>query len=357
MSSKSSSAAFTFSANLLRLVNTPRHYGQTWDAAIDLQFGAITPQQAQHLLGRSPGISGWTFGNHAIVSIGGLVVPAIGLAAGKGPLLSPTLLEGHPPRSSHEIVLGTSTLRQIGRHVGQTVAVTIDDHPLRKQIVGRAVFPNFGQGGFTPTDLGQGAQMSIQPLAPAARPGQGFAFVLVGFTPGQPRAAAMASFKRSVAGFCQRIPGPCVVGDPRPSGITSYTRIDRTPTVLAGLLAIIGTAVLAQFAVLSGQLRRREFAILKALGLLRRQVSSIAAWQVSILAGLALLVGLPLGIAVGRWAWVLFAHELGIPATATTPLTLVLLTVPAVLLIANAVAFWPGRTAARLRPADILRAE
>jgi predicted lysophospholipase L1 biosynthesis ABC-type transport system permease subunit len=147
------------------------------------------------------------------------------------------------------------------------------------------------------------------------------------------------------------------VTDQRPNGITSYTHIDRTPTVLAVLLAIIGAAVLAQFAVLSGRRRRRDFAILKALGLLRRQVSSITAWQISILAGLALLAGLPLGVAAGRWTWALFAHELGIPATAITPLPLVLLSVPAVILIANAVAFWPGRTAARLKPAEILRTE
>jgi len=31
--------------------------------------------------------------------------------------------------------------------------------------------------------------------------------------------------------------------------------------------------------------------------------------------------------------------------------------VPAVILIANAVAFWPGRAIARLSPADALRAE
>ena len=30
-------AAFTFGANLLQLVNTPPLYGQRWDAAIDLQ--------------------------------------------------------------------------------------------------------------------------------------------------------------------------------------------------------------------------------------------------------------------------------------------------------------------------------
>ncbi len=354
-------AAVTFGANLLHVVDTPRLYGQNWDTAIDLWFGAITPQQTQHLLGKTPGISGWTFGDHGIVSIGGVVVPAIGLTAGRGPLLSPTLLEGRPPRTDHEIVLGTSTLRRIGRHVGQAVTVTvIGGRRLRDRIVGRAVFPNFGQGGFTPTDLGQGAQTTAAALQPrAAAPGQrpGFQFVLVRFAPGQPRAATMAGFQRSMAGFCQRIGGPCLATDQRPNGITSYARIDGTPGVLAALLAILGAAVLAQFAVVSGRRRRRDFAILKALGLLRRQVSSITAWQISVLTGLALLAGLPLGIVAGRWSWALFAHDLGIPAGAITPLPLVLLMVPAVILIANTVAFWPGRATARLKPAEILRAE
>ena len=115
-----------FGANLLHLVNTPRHYGQAWDAAIDPQFGAITPQQTQHLIGKTRDISGWTFGNHEIVSIDGLIIPAIGLTAGKGPLLSPTLLEGRQPRTSHEIVLGTATLHRLGRQVGQTVTVTVN---------------------------------------------------------------------------------------------------------------------------------------------------------------------------------------------------------------------------------------
>jgi hypothetical protein len=36
---------------------------------------------------------------------------------------------------------------------------------------------------------------------------------------------------------------------------------------------------------------------------------------------------------------------------------LVLLMVPAVILVANAVAFWPARTAALLSPAEVLRTE
>jgi hypothetical protein len=358
-------AALTFSASLLHLVNAPRLYGQRWDAAIDLQFATITPAATGHHLGQLPGIAGWTFGHHGIIGIGGYVIPAIGLTAGKGPLLSPTLLQGHPPRTGSEIVLGTSTLRQIGRHVGQMVTVTVNGHPLRARIVGRAVFPDFGQGSFTPTDLGQGAQTTaaVLKLPPHVRPG--YEFVLLHFTPGPHRAAHIASFQHSMTGICRTIQQssrtiqqiPCVVTTQRPNGVINYASIDRTPAVLAALLALIGAAVLGQFIVVSGRRRRRDFAILKALGMFRRQVSAIIAWQVSTLTGLALLAGLPLGVAAGLWSWALFARGLGIPDGAITPTWPVLLMVPSVILIANAVAFWPGRAIARLSPADALRAE
>ena len=354
-------AALTFGASLLHLVSTPRLYGQRWHAAIDVQFATITPADAQQRLGRLRGVTGWTFGNHGIVGIGGHVIPAIGLTAGKGPLLSPTLLQGRPPRDSSEIVLGTSTLRQIGRHVGQLVTVTVSGAQLRARIVGRAVFPNFGQGSFTPTDLGQGAQttaavLKTESFPPGAPPG--FQFVLVSFAPGPHRAAHIADFQQSMTGFCQTIhQSTCVVTSQRPNGVTNWASIDRTPAILAAALAAVGAAVLGQFIVVSGRRRCRDFAIFKALGLLRRQVSAITAWQVSTLTGLALLAGLPLGIAVGRWSWMLFCRGLGIPAVPITPIWLVLVMVPAVIVIANAVAFWPGRAAARLSPAEVLRAE
>jgi putative ABC transport system permease protein len=358
-------AVVTFGANLVRLVSAPPMYGQRWAAAIDVQFPTpgITPAAAGRQLGSLPGVADWTFGYHGIVEIGGRVIPAIGLAAGKGRLLSPTLLQGRPPRTGTEIVLGTSTLRQIGRHVGQTITVTVDRRPLRTQIVGRAVFPNFGQGSFTPTDLGQGALttaavlrsqvLSLSPGVPS-----GFEFVLLNFTPGPRRAANIARFQRSMTGFCRNVQqSTCVVTDQRPNGITNYASIESTPAALAALLAVVGTAVLGQFIVVSGRRRRRDFAIIKALGMFRRQVSAITAWQVSTVTGLALLAGLPLGVVAGRWSWTLFADGLGIPAAPLTPIWPVLLIVPAVIVIANAVAFWPGRAAARLSPADVLRAE
>jgi putative ABC transport system permease protein len=405
-------AAFTFGANLLHLVHTPRMYGKTWDAAVDWQFGSFTPRQAEHVLGAAPGITGWTFGNHGTIGIGGLVVPAIrdvavefqfggvnpqaaervlratpgvsgwsfgshaiigidrsvvpaiGVAAGRGPLLAPVLLDGHPPRSSHEIVLGTSVLRRTGRRVGQSVTVTIGRRHESVRIVGRAVFPDFGQGGFTPTDLGNGAETAASLLAPprAGRPvppsRARYNFVLIRFTPGPRQAARIAAFGRSMAATCAQAELPtCVRTDQRPNGVTGYARIDGTPEVLAAVLAVLGLAALGQLMVASGRRRRRDFAILKTLGLVRRQVSSITAWQVSTLAGLALLAGVPLGVAAGHWTWALFATGLGISTTAITPVPLVLLTIPAVIVAANAVAFWPGRTTARLRRAEVLRAE
>jgi hypothetical protein len=350
-------AAVTFGGSLLQLVHTPRLYGQAWDASIDVQFGPIPPAQARHFLGGNPGVAGWTYGDHGIIGISGQLIPAIGLAPGHGAQAAPTLLAGRYPRTSREIVLGTSTLRSLGLQVGQQVTVTVSGHRSTDRIVGRAVFPDFGQGSFTPTDLGQGAETTAASLRPQGAP-PGFDFVLLKFRPGPGRAAAVARFRRSIAPFCAQVHLPtCVRFTQRPNGVTDYAVIDVTPEVLAGLLALLGLGVLGQLAVVSGRAQRHDFAVLKALGLLRRQVSEITAWQMTILAGLALLIGLPLGVAAGRWSWHLFGAGLGIPATASVPVPQVLLMVPAVLLLANAVAWWPGWRAARVSPAELLRTE
>jgi ABC-type lipoprotein release transport system permease subunit len=80
-----------------------------------------------------------------------------------------------------------------------------------------------------------------------------------------------------------------------------HPRIEGTPTALAVVLAVLGLAALGQFIVVSGR-RRRDFAILRTLGLARRQVRVITAWQVSTITGLALTVGIPLGVVAGYWS-------------------------------------------------------
>ena len=211
-------------------------------------------------------------------------------------------MAGRQPRTSREIVLGASTLRSLGLRVGQTVRVTIGGHPRLDRIVGQAVFPDFGQGSFTPTDLGRGAETMAAALPQAVPPGSrpGFEFLLIKFRPGAGLAAEVARFRRSAAPFCAQVQQlTCVLLTQRPNGVTDYAVIDTTPELLAGLLALLGLGVLGQLAVVSGRYQRHDFAVLKALGLLGRQVSEITTWQMTTLAGLALLIGLPLGVAAG----------------------------------------------------------
>ena len=80
-------------------------------------------------------------------------------------------------------------------------------------------------------------------------------------------------------------------------------------------------------------------------------------WQASALAAASLLVGLPLGLLAGRWAWLVFADSAGVGNAADIPAALVLLAIPATLILANLLAAGPGWTAARVRPARVLRAE
>jgi predicted lysophospholipase L1 biosynthesis ABC-type transport system permease subunit len=82
-------------------------------------------------------------------------------------------------------------------------------------------------------------------------------------------------------------------------------------------------------------------------------------WQACTLTGVALVLGVPVGILCGRVAWRLFAGQLGIQPVVVLPVILVPVVpvVPAALVLAVAVAAVPGESAARTRPAEILRSE
>jgi putative ABC transport system permease protein len=351
--------AGTFGANLLRLVGTPSLYGQSWDMAWNGQFVSVTPKQFSQISRHVPGISDVTFGVQGSVTIRKTVVPAIGLARGTGPVMSPTVLAGRPPAADGEIALGASVLRQLGKQVGQTVTVSTPGGTRRMLITGSAVFPYFGQGSFTSTDAGEGAETTAAVLAPAAtvEGGAGYQFALVSFASGPARQAHMAAFERAWQPFCASIQqSTCLVTEQRPNTVNNYAAIDATPEILAGVLALLGLVVLAQFIFASARRGRRDFALLKVLGMFRRDLSAVAFWQVATVTAVALVVGIPLGIAGGRWAWQLFANQAGLDPGTITPLP-VLWMIPATLAVAALVALPPARSVARIPAAATLRSE
>jgi ABC-type antimicrobial peptide transport system permease subunit len=97
--------------------------------------------------------------------------------------------------------------------------------------------------------------------------------------------------------------------------------------------------------------------MLRVLGMTVPQSRVVIITQASVLAAAGLLVGVPLGVALGRAVWRVVAH--GTPVQYTAPLTIwtLALIVPAALLAANLLAALPARQAARLRIAEVLRAE
>ena len=129
------------------------------------------------------------------------------------------------------------------------------------RVVGRAVFPAFGQGGFTPTDLGEGAAMQVADLAPTSSGGSGgYNFVLVRFAATPSKTADVRQLGTTFAtafglGGCKS--EACgFFSSQRPTDIADYARIGATPVVLAAVLGVLGVAVLAQLLVLSTRRRR-----------------------------------------------------------------------------------------------------
>jgi hypothetical protein len=148
-----------------------------------------------------------------------------------------------------------------------------------------------------------------------------------------------------------------VTGASPPSYIASYGDVRSTPFVLAALITILGVGVLAHLLITSVRSNRRELAVIKTIGGRRRQVLGIVMVQAVLLTGVALAVGLVLGIALGRGAWARFVTGLGLAPSTDIPVLQLAALVVFGLVSAMVIAFLPARSATRVVPARILRSE
>jgi ABC-type lipoprotein release transport system permease subunit len=101
----------------------------------------------------------------------------------------------------------------------------------------------------------------------------------------------------------------------------------------------------------------RELALLKTLGFTRRQTRSTIAWQATVSVALGAVIGVPLGLFVGRLLWIQFADEIHVVPRTSIPSVTIMFIVFGSLLLANLIAALPGRRAARTPPALVLRAD
>lgn len=235
-------------------------------------------------------------------------------------------------------------MERLGVEVGDQVEARFAGQDLSLVIVGRAVLHPAIQFSFT---VDEGALLSLEELRRLS-PDDPATHFLVGYAEGVDEAEAFAALQGDW--------GKTVLRSHPPVEVENLRRVAGLPDVGAGLVAAIALGTLAHALVTSVRRRRADLAVLKAIGFRPRDVAATVGWQATTIMVLALVAGLPLGVAAGRWSWQVVADGLGAPAPVIPVLT-VLVIVPVALAVANLVAALPARAAARIRPAVALRAE
>jgi FtsX-like permease family len=334
-------AALVFSASLDRLLTTPRLYGQNWDYEAPFD-PSVVPNLRNGIPEMPPGrwLGAAAVGLGSSLLIDGKHVGVMAFDDVKGHV-PPTVVEGRAPRAPDEILLARETLDALGVRIGDSVEVRRGERAARMRVVGRGVLP---EGEWI--KFGEGAALTFEAFKRVV-PDAILFFVHLRARAGAPRDASLAAFERHFDW-----PGPS-----RPSSIGDFGGVQGLPGLAALLVAAAAAGALAHALVTSVRHRRRELAILKTLGFVRGQVLAAVVWQSTIIVAIALLVGLPVGIAVGRFAWNVFAEDLGVLPESVVPIPATLVIVPAALVLANAIAAVPGLMAARTQPAVALRAE
>ncbi len=359
-------ATVTFGASLDHLVSTPALYGWNWSYALSGGAGGgggdIPARQATALLQHDRYLSAWSGADFAELEIDGQPVPTLGMNSGAR--VQPPILVGHNLESSGEIVLGALTLDQLHKHLGDMVTVSSGTGPPhRLQIVGLATMPTMGNSGDEHLEMGSGALLAstLIPAAlqnlfndPEAGPNAYFVDVRSGVNP----VAARRSLERMTTPLSNNFNfGEVLQSVLRPAEIVNYRSMGTMPAILGGLLGAAAVVALGLTLLASVRRRRRELALLKAFGFTRSQLLATVAWQSNVAVAIGTIVGIPLGVVVGRTLWDTFAHVINaVPATSVPALTIVLV-VAGALVLANLVDAVPGRIATRTPTALLLRGE
>ena len=340
-------AVLVFASSLDHLVATPRLYGWTWDFKAE-DTTANTPCGGDDYgVSRGQGLAAVAEVCRQNMQLDGRATSGLAFTSLRGAPIDPEVLEGRAPRGPREIALGSTTIRALGKSIGDTVRVRgRNATTLAYEVVGRVVLPTLGQA----QPLSDGAVFTGEGLAPLFDQNLFSRYFVGRFTPG----ADIASVERRIAAIPQLAnpAGPTVAVE-----VDRVRQVDAFPAILAALMGGLALLAVGHALVTAARRRRRELAILKVIGFDRRQVQATVAWQATTLATVGLVVGIPAGLIVGTFAWRLVADGLGVAPVVAIPWLAVLLTIPGALVLVNVTALLPARAAARTLPAVALRSE
>jgi hypothetical protein len=346
--------AVTFGVSLRHLVDTPSEQGWNWDVLVGNPNAAQAfsgdpsapafQAEMTHLLAANHYVGAFTAVALTDGTIDGDPTGIAGVEPVKGSI-HPRMIVGHAPRTANQIAIGRDVLERLHKHVGQTVSVRLERHHARMRIVGEVLQPTAGD---VSTQLAGGAVTTLAGLQ-RVNPGTAAFQFAVHYRSGVDREAARRSL---LASFGREVLHPYPGGE-----VGNLARIKNLPYFLAGLVVLLASGALGLTLLASVRNHNRDLAVLEAIGFVRRQLIATVTWQATALALVALLLGVPAGLAIGRWTWRLVADNIGSVSPAIVPSAAVLLVIPATLAIANVLAGAPAWIASRVRPSEALREE
>jgi ABC-type lipoprotein release transport system permease subunit len=354
-------ATTVFGASLTHLVKTPPLYGQNWQ----LDMGSMTTPQLNTVLATfdpNKNVTKVTYGFAGkYVKVGTVTVEGVFVNVAKGPMAF-SLVSGRYPKGNDQMLLGATTMSQAHLHVGSRVSVSLVNvsgkvESRTLQVVGTVSLPptfsigGLGVGAVLPLSaaldiacLGSSSQAACHQKLITTVSGWGMA---VGIAPGRAGRDALARFERR---FSQNVNELNV-----PVNLVNFGEAVDFPLLLGVTLALFGAATLAHLLFVSVARRRRQVALLKVLGFVRRQVLEATCWQALTVVAIGLVIGVPSGIVVGQAVWRTFASHLGAVPVAVVPATLVAIVCAVIIGGGLALALLPALLAVRVEPAEALR--
>ncbi len=258
-----------------------------------------------------------------------------------------TRRDGRLPSGPGEVAFGSATMEGFGLSLGDVVeATTPDGKVVDLTVVGEAVMP--------PTDItaiDEGAVFTADGLT-ALTLGEGDQTLALRYAPGVDVAALQQDLGDRFGLEFGPYAEPAV-----PSGIQDVTDTRDVSLAIGAFFAVLGVLGLLHTLVISARRRRVDVAVLRTLGLRRRGVTGIMLSESVTIALTGIVVGVPLGLIVGRAVWHQLVDHLGVVAVPQQPWLVLALVVPSTLLVAVTLSWFPSHVLRRHRPARALRAE
>lgn len=345
-------ATVVFAASLTHLTATPALYGSDYQLTFSTSNGGPgTPTSWVSSLQHNHSITAITLAVNSEASINGHDVIALAGKAVRGPILL-SAVTGRLPSGDDDVTLGITTLHQVGAHIGSVVRVTVQrptggSRTVPFRVVGTASFPSDAGGG-----LGTGSAFTMAGyLNAVCPPGRDVSGCRQAFAASQDFTvlARAKSGPKGQAAIARYVAQGSAIRPTTPTSLVNFGEAVNFPLILGCVLALFGVATLLHLLVVSVVRRRREMGLLKALGFVNLQVGATVLWQATTVALVGIVVGVPLGIIVGRIVWNVFATNLGAVPVAGVPGLMIAALALGVLVVANVLAVIPAVTSARRR--------